>query len=82
MEISKQQAQDSLNQIKDVAVQTRRKIASSSVGPILIIWGTIWFVAYLGTYLSYFFEWKEYHLRIGDHSSVSFVLSSLIWPIL
>ncbi len=82
MEISKQQAQDSLNQIENVAVQTRRKIAASSAGPILIIWGTIWFVAYLGTYLSYFFEWKEYHLQMGNRISASFVIASLVWPVL
>ncbi len=82
MEISKQQAQDSLNQIKNVTVQTRRKTAASSAGPILIIWGAIWFVAYLGTYLSYFVEWKGYQLKIGDHFSASFGITSLIWSVL
>ncbi len=82
MEISKQQAQDSLDQIKNVTVQTRRKIAASSAGPILIIWGAIWFVAYLGTYLSYLVEWKGYQLKIGDHFSASFGITSLIWSVL
>lgn len=82
MEISKQQAQDSLHQIENVAMQTRRKIAASSAGPILIIWGTIWFVAYLGTYLSSFFEWKEFHLQIGNRISASFFIASLVWPVL
>ncbi len=82
MEISKEQAQDSLKQIENMAVQTRRKIAASSAGPILIIWGTIWFVAYLGTYLSYFVEWKGYQLIIGDHFTASFGITSLIWPVL
>ena len=72
MEISKEQAQDSLNQIEDVAMRTRRKVAASSAGPILIIWGAIWFVAYLGTYLSYFVEWKGYQLQIGNHFNASF----------
>ncbi len=82
MEISKEQAQDSLNQIENAAVQTRRKIAASSAGPILIIWGTIWFVAYLGTYLSYFFEWHVYRLPIGNRISADFSIASLVWPVL
>jgi len=79
MEISKQQAQDSLNQIENVAMQT---IAASLAGPILIIWGTIWFVAYLGTYLGYLFKWQEYHLQIGNRISASFFIAFLVWPIL
>ena len=82
MEISKEHAQDSLSQIENVAMQTRRRIAAGCTGPILTIWGTIWFVAYLGTYLSYFFEWQEYHLQMGSRIGATFSIASLVWPVL
>lgn len=50
MDISKQEAQDSLDQIQTVFQQTRKKIASSYVSPFLILWGLFWTAAFLGTH--------------------------------
>ena len=82
MEISKEQAQDSLSQIANIAKQTRKKIAAGSAGPILVIWGTIWFAAYLVNYLGIIFEWKHIHIKTGSHSSITFFTASLAWPVL
>jgi hypothetical protein len=46
MNISKQEAQDSLNEIQDVIAQTRRTIGMGPTGIILILWGLIWVAGY------------------------------------
>ena len=50
MDISKQEAQDSLREIQAVSVQTRKAIASSYASGLLILWGLIWSVAFVGTH--------------------------------
>ena len=82
MDISQKDAQESLSQIETVGAQTRKKVAADSASPFLILWGAIWFVAYLGTYLTCLFDWKIIHLQITDHINVGFGIASLVWMVL
>ena len=52
MDISEKEAQDSLEQIQTVVNHTRRTIASSYTSPLLILWGLIWIIAFMGTHFS------------------------------
>ena len=55
MNISKQEAQDSLNEIHSVIDQTRKAIAHGASSNILILWGVIWVIGYSGT--QFFPKW-------------------------
>ena len=50
MDLSKEEAQDSLNQIEAVFARTRKAIASGSASALLILWGAIWVAGYLSIY--------------------------------
>ncbi|MGH7977133.1 MAG: hypothetical protein ACREDS_04770 [Limisphaerales bacterium] len=52
MNISKQEAQESLAEIESVIFQTRKKIAHSSASFSLILWGVIWVIGFLGVQFS------------------------------
>jgi hypothetical protein len=49
MNITPQEAQESLVTIDDIIGQTRRTIASGCSSTLLILWGAIWVVGYTGT---------------------------------
>jgi hypothetical protein len=49
MNISKEEAQDSLADIEKVLEQTRRVIANGCSSSLLILWGVIWVIGYTGT---------------------------------
>ncbi|MHC4559384.1 MAG: hypothetical protein ACYTFW_16125 [Planctomycetota bacterium] len=57
MEVSQENAQDSLNQIQTVFARTRKSIASSPAGSTLILWGLLWLVTFtvVHFYLAYAF---------------------------
>ncbi|MBW8040345.1 MAG: hypothetical protein FVQ85_10130 [Planctomycetes bacterium] len=55
MDISEKEAQDSLEQIQAVSIRTRKTIAASYDSAMLMMWGLIWFVAFLGTH--FFLGW-------------------------
>ena len=55
MNVSKDDAKDSLSQIQTIAAQTRKKIASSSKSGLLIMWGLLWITAFIGTH--FFLTW-------------------------
>jgi hypothetical protein len=55
MEMTKQEAEGSLEQIQTVVNHTRRAIASKYTSPLLILWGLVFIVAYLGTH--FFVAW-------------------------
>ena len=77
MDISEKEAQDSLDQIQSTFGQTKKKIAAGSTAPILILWGAIWFVAYLGTYVAYLREFKVYCLRLTSSFSIGIHVTGL-----
>jgi len=51
MDISKQEAQDSLREIEAISVQTRRALVASYASGPLILWGGLWIAGYIGTHL-------------------------------
>lgn len=58
MDISKEEARNSLDQIQATATRTRQTIAASYDSGLLIMWGSIWIAAFLGTH--YFGAWAGY----------------------
>ncbi len=82
MDISEKEAQDSLDQIQVTFGQTKKKIAAGSTAPILILWGAIWFVAYLGTYVAYLLEFKVYNFRLTSRFSIGVHVAGLCWMVL
>jgi hypothetical protein len=59
MEMTKQEAQDSLDQIQTVVNHTQRTITSVCVSPLLTLWGGIFMAGYLGTH---FFPAWAFHI--------------------
>ena len=82
MDVSKDDAQSYLEQIQAIFGQTKKKIASSSTAPLLILWGAIWFVAYLGTYVSYLLEFKVYCFRLTSRVTVDIDIAGMCWMVL
>jgi hypothetical protein len=58
MNISEQDAQDSLSQIQTVSVRTRKTVAAHYAGPLLILWGLVCIFAYIGTH--FFVHWANH----------------------
>ena len=58
MNVSQEEAQESLSKVRDVTVRTQRAITSTYANPMLILWGMLWIVAFTSThfYLSYAFH--------------------------
>lgn len=82
MDISKEDAKDSLEQIETTIEQTRRRIAAGSTGPCLILWGAIWFAAYMVTYVTYFGEHQSWHFQLAERVSIGIHVSGVCWLIL
>lgn len=55
MEITQKEAQNALSTIQDGIAQTRKAIASSYDSGLLIMWGLIWFTAFILTH--FFLAW-------------------------
>ena len=62
MNVSNEEARNSLDQIQAVASRTRKTIAASYASPLLILWGLICITAYLGTH--FFLAWA-WHIWMG-----------------
>jgi len=58
MDVSHEDAQDSLEQIQEAATRTRKTIAASYDSGLLIMWGLILIAAFLGTH--FFHNWAGY----------------------
>ena len=58
MNVSQEEAKESLSAVRDATVRTQRAIASAYANPLLILWGMLWIIAYTTThfYLSYAFH--------------------------
>jgi hypothetical protein len=50
MNVTNEDAVQSLAQVEDVMAKTRKSLASTYGGPFLILWGFIWIVSYIWTY--------------------------------
>ena len=57
MNVTREDAVQSLAQVEEVTMKTKQALASAYAGPFLILWGFIWIVAYLGT--QYFPVWAN-----------------------
>jgi hypothetical protein len=82
MTISDEEALNSLEQVRATFGQTKKKIAAGSTALILILWGAIWFVAYLGTYVAYLLEFKVYNFRLTSRFSIGIHVTGLCWMVL
>ena len=82
MDVSKDDAQSYLEQIQAIFGQTKKKIAVGSTAPLLILWGAIWFVAYLGTYVADLLEFKVYCFRLTSRISIGIHTAGLCWMVL
>jgi hypothetical protein len=83
MDTSKEEARYYLEQIHEILSHTKKKIAAGSTAPLLIIWGGIWFVAYLVAYLCHLLDFnKIYTLRLTDRISVGTDIAGLTWTVL
>jgi len=51
MNVSQEEAQASLSTIRDVKVQTQRAAISTYASPMMILWGTLWIIAFTATHL-------------------------------
>jgi hypothetical protein len=49
MEISSQEAGESLAQAEDAAARTRKLLACRGTDALFVIWGVVWFLGFLGT---------------------------------
>ncbi len=58
MNLSDEEAAESLASVKDTAAKTRRAVVSAYESPFLIIWGLVWVLGFLGTHL--FLEWVNW----------------------
>jgi len=64
MEISEQDARQSLTAINKAAHDTARSVAGCYAGPILVLWGVVMAAAYLGTH--FFMRWAWHIWMVLD----------------
>jgi len=62
--VSKEDALASLGEIDRIMSETRKNIAAGSSGPIIILWGVVWFVAYGTT--QFFPRWSNWTWTVAD----------------
>ena len=58
MNVSQEEARESLSKVRDVTVQTQRAITSVYLSPLLILWGVLWIIAYTTA---------QFHLTYASH---------------
>ncbi len=77
MDITKEDAQESLSLIDRTVKQTVESAVAAYASPILILWGLICFIAYLGTY--FFMKWSWHIWIILDSAGAigTFIICSL-----
>jgi len=49
MDVSPTDARQSLDDVHDVVARTRKAVTSSITGPILMVWGMVWIMAFLAS---------------------------------
>ncbi len=76
MNISDEEARNSLDQIQAVASRTRKSIAASYDSGLLIMWGLICVAGYLGTH--FFLEWV-WHIWMGLSGAGCIVTFCVVW---
>jgi len=51
MNVSQDDARASLSTIRDARIQTQRAAISTYASPMMILWGTLWIIAFIATHL-------------------------------
>jgi hypothetical protein len=79
MEITKEEAKDTLEQIQNIVSETRKSIASKYTSPLLIMWGLIWIACYVVTHILvvfqyYAFIWHLWSILCGFGVIATFVI--------
>ena len=64
MNVTNEDAVQSLAQVEEVMAKTRQSLVSTYAGPFLILWGFIWVVSYLGTH--FFLMWVDWIWNISS----------------
>jgi hypothetical protein len=64
MNVTNEDAVQSLAQVEEVMTKTRQSLVSAYAGSFLILWGFIWVVSYLGTY--FFLQWAGWIWNISS----------------
>lgn len=62
MNVSQQDARESLSKAHDVMLQTHRAIASAYASPLLILWGLLWVIAFTSSH--FYFDYA-FHIFMG-----------------
>lgn len=75
MDISEKEARDSLEQIQAVSIHTRKSIAAGYDSAVLIMWGLIGILAYLGTHFFLRWAWPIWISLCGAGCIATLVLS-------
>ena len=75
MDISEKEAQDSLDQIQAVSTRTRKTIAASYDSVLLIMWGLIGILGFLGTHFFLAWAWPIWMSLGGIGMIATFVVS-------
>ncbi len=74
MNVSDEEAQNSLDQIQAVTRRTRKTIAASYDSGLLIMWGLIWLIAFMGTHFFVAWAWHIWMVLVGIGVTISFVV--------
>ncbi|MHC4159447.1 MAG: hypothetical protein ACYSSO_10260 [Planctomycetota bacterium] len=74
MDISKEDAKESLEQIEAVHSHTRKTIAASYDSGVLMMWGIICIAAFLGTHFYRHWAWYIWMVLAGIGSTVTLVV--------
>ncbi len=72
MNISDEEARNSLDQIQVVTSRTRKTIAAGYDSGLLIMWGLIWSIAFIGTHFFLSWAWQIWTALCGIGSIVTF----------
>lgn len=75
MDISEQEAQDSLDQIQAVATSTRKTIAAGYDSTLLMMWGLIGILGFLGTHFFLRWAWPIWMVLSGIGLIATFLFS-------
>jgi len=75
MDISEKEAQDSLDQIQAVSTRTRKTIAAGYDSAVLIMWGLIGILGFLGTHFFLHWAWPIWMVLSGIGFIATFVFS-------
>jgi hypothetical protein len=69
MNVSEENARESLAAIEEVQGRTRKALVSTYCGPFLVLWGAVWVASFLGTH--FFLKWVNWIWGIGNFAGIA-----------